>query len=150
MRLQVRITALGSRRYNVLHLFVVKLYCCLKWPKINEKSLEFPIFIKYQNNHNTNWGDREMVNNQCRAREIRMQIPKVFFFKNGPFPASFFFIFIFSIQLTVYKCSINFAKDWIPTADLWYWKQPLYQLSHNHCLVPKVFNIVRDRRMNEK
>ena len=28
--------------------------------------------------------------------------------------------------------SINFANDWIPTADLWYWKQPLYQLSHNH------------------
>ena len=27
-------------------------------------------------------------------------------FKNGPFPATFFFIFIFSIQLTVNKCSI--------------------------------------------
>ena len=31
------------------------------------------------------------------------------------------------------KCSINFADDWIRTADLWYQKQPLYQLSHNHC-----------------
>ena len=29
--------------------------------------------------------------------------------------------------------NINFANDWIQTADLWYWKQPLYQLSHNHC-----------------
>ena len=28
------------------------------------------------------------------------------FFKNGPFPASFFFIFVYSIQLTVNKCSI--------------------------------------------
>ena len=28
--------------------------------------------------------------------------------------------------------NINFADDWIRTADLWYWKQPLYQLSHNH------------------
>ena len=28
----------------------------------------------------------------------------------------------------------NLAKDWIRTADLCYWKQPLYQLSHhNHC-----------------
>ena len=53
-------------------------------------------------------------------------------FLNGPFAASFFFIFIFSIQLTVNKCSINFADDWIRTADLWYRKRPLYQLSHNH------------------
>ena len=52
------------------------------------------------------------------------------FFKNGPFTVSFFFIFVFSIQLTVNKCSINFANGWIRTADLWYRKQPLYLLSH--------------------
>ena len=45
----------------------------------------------------------------------------------------FFFIFVFSIQLTVNICSINFADDWIRTADLRYWKQLLYQLSYNHC-----------------
>ena len=28
----------------------------------------------------------------------------------------------------------NFANDQIWTADLWRWKQPLCQLSHNHCL----------------
>ena len=28
----------------------------------------------------------------------------------------------------------KFADDWIRTADLWCWKQPLDQLSHNHCL----------------
>ena len=28
--------------------------------------------------------------------------------------------------------NINFAYDWIQTADLWYQKPPLYQLSHNH------------------
>ena len=55
--------------------------------------------------------------------------------KNGPFQASFFFIFVFSIQLRANKCSINFADEWIRTADLWYWKWPLYQLSHNHCPV---------------
>ena len=54
----------------------------------------------------------------------------LFLKKNGPFPASFFFIFVFSIQLTVNKCSINFADDWIWTADLWYWKRPVYQLSY--------------------
>ena len=34
--------------------------------------------------------------------------------------------------------NINFADDWFRSADLWYWKQPLYQLSHNHSplLVP--------------
>ena len=29
--------------------------------------------------------------------------------------------------------NINFADHWIWTMDLWYWKRPLYQLSHNHC-----------------
>ena len=58
----------------------------------------------------------------------------------GPFPASFFFIFAVSIQLTVNKCSINLANDWIRTADLWYRKRPLCQLSHNHC--PIIFAIL--------
>ena len=41
--------------------------------------------------------------------------------------------------------NVNFTNDWIQTADLWYWKRPLYQLSHNHCpisyfvLSPKLF-----------
>ena len=29
---------------------------------------------------------------------------------------------------------INFANDWIRTLDLYYQKQPLYQLSHNPSL----------------
>ena len=28
--------------------------------------------------------------------------------------------------------NINLADDWTRTTDLWFWKQPLYQLSHNH------------------
>ena len=28
--------------------------------------------------------------------------------------------------------NIKFADDWIGTEDLWYRKQPLYQLSHYH------------------
>ena len=42
--------------------------------------------------------------------------------------------------------NINFANDWIRTADLWSWKQPLYQLSHNHfpsCLCRTVFWIIQ-------
>ena len=49
--------------------------------------------------------------------------------KIGPFPASFFFIFVFSIQLKVH---VNFAYDSIRTADLWSRKRPLYQLRYNH------------------
>ena len=60
----------------------------------------------------------------------------IFFKKMGHSRPLFFFIFhLFNTQLTVYNnCSIliNFADDWIRTADLWYWKRPLYQLSHNH------------------
>ena len=63
----------------------------------------------------------------------RRQATQAILLKNGPFQASFFFIFVFSTQLTVNKCSINFDDGLIRTADLWYWKQLLYQLSHNHC-----------------
>ena len=55
------------------------------------------------------------------------------FLKKWAIPGLFFFIFAFSIWLTVNKCSINLTNDWIRTADLWYWKQPLCQLSQNHC-----------------
>ena len=50
------------------------------------------------------------------------------------FPASTFFIFVFSIQLTVSKCSVK--SDWIRTADLWCWKQPFCQMSNNRCTTP--------------
>ena len=63
-------------------------------------------------------------------RTLAVGVRITVFFLNGPFPASFLFIFVFSTQLTVNKCSINFADDWIRTADLWYRKRPLYQLSH--------------------
>ena len=47
-------------------------------------------------------------------------------FKNGPFSASF--------PYSCEKCSLQiFADDWIRSVDLWNRKQPLYQLSHNHC-----------------
>ena len=32
-----------------------------------------------------------------------------------------------------------FANDWIRTADLWNWKRPLYQLSHNHVIYYSAF-----------
>ena len=65
--------------------------------------------------------------------DIEDCVRRVLFSKNGPFLASFFFILIFSIQLTENKCSINFANDWIWTVELWYRKLTLYQLSYNHC-----------------
>ena len=55
------------------------------------------------------------------------------FFKKWAIPCIFFFIFVFSIQLTVNIQYNIFADEWIQTADLWIWKRPLYQLSHHHC-----------------
>ena len=50
------------------------------------------------------------------------------FLKNGPFPASFFFIFVFSIQLTVKIVQYKFCR-WLDSN-----RGPMvYQLSHNHC-----------------
>ena len=57
---------------------------------------------------------------------------KQYFFLKWAILGLFLFIFVFSIQLKINKCSINFADDWSRTADLWYQKRPLYQLSHNH------------------
>ena len=52
---------------------------------------------------------------------LRRQYCKTFFpikvVFDGPFPASFSFIFAFSIQQTMYNK--NSADDWIRTADLW-------------------------------
>ena len=47
------------------------------------------------------------------------------------------FIFSFSISFDNKQIlNVNFADDWIWTADLWFQKRPLYQLCHNqglHC-----------------
>ena len=45
----------------------------------------------------------------------------------------FLYFGLFYKQLTVNKCSIKVANDWIRTRVLWYRKQLLCQLRHNHC-----------------
>ena len=45
----------------------------------------------------------------------------------------FLYFRLFYKQLTVNKCSIKVADDWIRTRVLWYRKRPLCQLCHNHC-----------------
>ena len=55
-------------------------------------------------------------------------------------PSLFFFVFVFSIQLTENKCFIyKFAYNLIRTADLLCRKQLLYQLSHNLCQMAHLF-----------
>ena len=66
---------------------------------------------------------------------LKLKIRKNFilFFKRA-IPGLFFLYFcLFYKQLTVNKCSIRVANDWIRTRVLWYWKRPLCQLRHNHC-----------------
>ena len=67
--------------------------------------------------------------------------PPCSFFKWAT-PGLFCFIFVFSLQLTVNKCTYKFVDGWIQTADLWCRKRWLYQLSHNHpaVLFPCPFN----------
>ena len=74
--------------------------------------------------------DQQQADSQ---REYQVSI----FLKKWANPGRFFFIFIFSIQLTV-----NIQKyDWIRTADLW--SRKLYQLSHNNCSVANLINILQ-------
>ena len=80
-------------------------------------------------------GAEEGENRKTKMKWLKKRVfyLKLCFF-NWPFLASFFFIFVFSLGLTVNECSIlKLANDWIRTADLWCRKWLLYQLSHNHC-----------------
>ena len=55
------------------------------------------------------------------------------FLKMGHSRPLFLYFCLFYKQLTVNKCSIKVADDWIRTWVLWYRKRPLCQLRHNHC-----------------
>ena len=47
-------------------------------------------------------------------------------------PVFLYFCFFNSVDCNIIG-NIKFADDWIWIADLWYQKQTLYQLCHNHC-----------------
>ena len=51
----------------------------------------------------------------------------------------FLYFGLFNKQLSVIKCSIKDANDWIRTQVLWYRKRPLCQLRHNHCPKMRTF-----------
>ena len=77
---------------------------------------------------------RAQVSLKCKLSKLHTfhvfhQVYQFVFQKLGLSRPLFFFIFVFSIQLIVH---INFADDWIRTADLWFRKRLLYQLRHNH------------------
>ena len=55
-------------------------------------------------------------------------------------PGLFFFYFRLFYAVYSKMFHMNFAGDWIRTADLWNQKSPLYQLSHNH--YPIIWSIV--------
>ena len=71
----------------------------------------------------------------------------VFFNKMGHFRPLFLYFRLFYKQLTVNKCSIKVANDWIQTRVLWYRKRPLSQLRHNHC--PHKFSFILKHFQNE-
>ena len=50
------------------------------------------------------------------------------FLEMGHYRPPFLYFRLFNTVL-----NIIFAYDWFWTADLWNWKQPHYQLGHNHC-----------------
>ena len=42
-------------------------------------------------------------------------------------------------MFNIYK---KIGNDWIQTVDLWYWKQPLYQLSHNNNIYDLITKLI--------
>ena len=78
----------------------------------------------------------EQFNERCNLKplELDLKICSLSVFLKWAIPGLFFFIFVFSIHLTVNVQYKFLADDWIRTADLWNRKRPLYQLSrHHHC-----------------
>ena len=65
------------------------------------------------------------------------------FLKNDPFPDSFY---LFSS----FQCSWHRVHDRIRTADLWYWKWPLSQLSHDDCCCTQTKAFVWQEKCNKK
>ena len=79
---------------------------------------------------------------QARSNtSLAVQQPMFGFFK-WAILGLFIFIFVFSIQFLIHWIVNNIANDWIRTADLWYWKRPLYQLCHNQYL-PRYVSICK-------
>ena len=64
----------------------------------------------------------------------------------GKLLSRFFLYFrLFKIVYNKQMFDINFANDWIWTADLWCWNWPLYRLSHNHCPWKNIFKRAPNR-----
>ena len=74
---------------------------------------------------------------KARTNPLSYGGPQILFFlkikKLGHSRPLFLYFRLFYKQLTVNKCSIKVADDWIQTRVLWNWKRPLCQLSHNYC-----------------
>ena len=68
------------------------------------------------------------VERRRRRRTISQRQLKNLFFKKWTIPGPFFYFRLLSTADI--KCSIyKFCDDGIQTADLWFWKRPIYQLS---------------------
>ena len=67
-----------------------------------------------------------------RIKTGQMVLQKMCFFK-WTIPGLFYLFSSFQYSCQLMFDIYIFADDWIRTANLWNWKQPLYQLSHNHC-----------------
>ena len=74
-----------------------------------------------------------MVNQRSTLNWQIINLLCKFCLKMGHSRPLFLYFRLFYKQLTVNKCSIKVADDWIRTRVLWYRKQPLCQLRHNHC-----------------
>ena len=68
----------------------------------------------------------------CICFFISLSIILILFFKKVGHSRPLFIYFRLFSTVNKQMFNINFANDWSRTIDLWYWKWPLYQLSHNH------------------
>ena len=116
------VTKTFQKSPNLSHCFRLKGYLLEALP-VQPDLAKFHHFGKIIQSNQNEWG-----------RFLDILKSNQGFFKKWVIPGLFFHIFhLFYKHLTVIKCSIKVADDWIQTRVLWYHRQPLCQLHHNHC-----------------
>ena len=73
----------------------------------------------------------DIIKRPFRLNRLLCILGSVIFLKMGH--SWTLFLLFSSFQYNTVYNKLKFAGVWIPTEDLWYWKQLLCQLSHNHC-----------------
>ena len=126
----------GTNCQSIIHesLFPLKCEYQLWIDILGKEKVQFIVFLfcffrKLTNIlflHLDRWSFKLLIN--------RWNVICFCFHKRSPFPASFLYFRLYNSWQSILNDQFKkLANAWILTADLWWRKQPLWQLSQSHC-----------------